>query len=360
MNYGEPVPALPAQYAGLVNGDLATTTPPTCTTTPASPTQAGTYPVHCSGAVDTLHYSISDVAGTLTIDKVPLTITAPSSAMVLSGQSPSLVPQYTGLVAGDGPSSLADASDVQLHLRADRLPTAAARLLPGHLHPAAGRQQLHDLLRRRHLHRVRARHPRGRRAGAVPTAVPSLSATRGRLPRFAPRSRDPRERHRWASRPRPPTSGYYLVGKDGEDVFTFNTPFLGSLPGLGLGVDDIVGIVPTPGQQGLLPRGQGRRRLHLRRCALSRFPARAGPLGVRRRRHRPDARRRGVLAGRSLRRRLPLRDAASSGDAPGGGIVSIAATQGGGAGTGSPRRAAGSSPTATPRTRGRSPASASP
>jgi len=39
-------------------------------------------------------------------------------------------------------------------------------------------------------------------------------------------------------------SGYYLVGSDGG-VFSFNARFVNSLPGVGVHVSDIVGIVPT-------------------------------------------------------------------------------------------------------------------
>ena len=39
-------------------------------------------------------------------------------------------------------------------------------------------------------------------------------------------------------------SGYYLVGSDGG-VFSFNAPYVNSLPGIGVHVSDIVGIVPT-------------------------------------------------------------------------------------------------------------------
>ncbi len=44
-------------------------------------------------------------------------------------------------------------------------------------------------------------------------------------------------------------NGYFLVGADGG-VFAFNAPFENSLPGLGVHVDDIVGIVPTRNDQG--------------------------------------------------------------------------------------------------------------
>ena len=44
--------------------------------------------------------------------------------------------------------------------------------------------------------------------------------------------------------------GYFLVGRDGG-VFAFgNAPYLGSLPGIGVHVNDIVGLVPTPNDQG--------------------------------------------------------------------------------------------------------------
>jgi sugar lactone lactonase YvrE len=49
----------------------------------------------------------------------------------------------------------------------------------------------------------------------------------------------------------PTTAAYDLVGSDGG-VFAFGNPagYFGSLPGLGIHVDDIVGMVPTPSGQG--------------------------------------------------------------------------------------------------------------
>jgi hypothetical protein len=44
-------------------------------------------------------------------------------------------------------------------------------------------------------------------------------------------------------------TGYYLVGSDGG-VFAFNAPFVNSLPGIGVRVNNIVGIVPTVDDQG--------------------------------------------------------------------------------------------------------------
>ncbi len=44
-------------------------------------------------------------------------------------------------------------------------------------------------------------------------------------------------------------NGYFLVGSDGG-VFAFNAPFANSLPGVGVHVNDIVGIVPTLNDKG--------------------------------------------------------------------------------------------------------------
>ena len=58
-------PVFTFTYTGLTNGDVATATPPTCTVVPPHAT-VGTYPITCSGAVDS-NYSITYVAGTLTV-----------------------------------------------------------------------------------------------------------------------------------------------------------------------------------------------------------------------------------------------------------------------------------------------------
>ena len=50
-------------------------------------------------------------------------------------------------------------------------------------------------------------------------------------------------------------TGYYLVGRDGG-VFAFDAPFVNSLPGVGVAVSDIVGIVPTSTDSGYLLVGR--------------------------------------------------------------------------------------------------------
>ena len=108
MNYGGSVPTVVAGYSGFVNGESPAnlTTPPTCTTTAtsSSPASPPTYPSSCSGAVDP-NYAISYVGGTVTVNKVPLTITA-SSPSVSYGSTPTVTAGYSGFVNGDSAASL--------------------------------------------------------------------------------------------------------------------------------------------------------------------------------------------------------------------------------------------------------------
>lgn len=105
MPYGGPLPALTVSYSGLVNGDTpaSLTTPPTCTTTAtaASHVSGNPYGITCSGAVDT-DYSISYVAGRLTIQPASLTITADNKTVQYSDQIPALTVSYAGFANGDG------------------------------------------------------------------------------------------------------------------------------------------------------------------------------------------------------------------------------------------------------------------
>jgi gliding motility-associated-like protein len=107
--YGAALPTLTASYTGLVNGDTggSLSTPPTLTTTAtAASTVAGNpYSITASGAVDA-DYTISYVAGTLTVTTAPLTITANNQTKVYGAALPTLTASITGLVNGDTGSSL--------------------------------------------------------------------------------------------------------------------------------------------------------------------------------------------------------------------------------------------------------------
>src|SRR5476649_2108792 len=106
--YGAALPTLTVSYTGLVNGDLATTTAPTVTTTAtaASHVSGNPYSITASGAVDS-DYTIAYVGGTLTVNPVGLTITADNQVKAYGAALPTLTVSYTGLVNGD----LADGDD---------------------------------------------------------------------------------------------------------------------------------------------------------------------------------------------------------------------------------------------------------
>ena len=110
MAYGGSLPALTVSYSGLVNGDTPATlsaagnTPPTISTVPAT-SHAGSYAITASAASDA-DYSISYVAGTLTITPVALVITANNQAKVYGGALPTLTASYAGFVNGDTSASL--------------------------------------------------------------------------------------------------------------------------------------------------------------------------------------------------------------------------------------------------------------
>src|SRR5207247_1907250 len=106
--YGAALPSLTASYAGFTNGDTAaslTTAPALSTTaTAASHVADRPYSITVSGAFDT-DYTISYVAGTLTVTPVGLTITADNKTKAY-GAAPVLTASYSGFVNGEAPGSL--------------------------------------------------------------------------------------------------------------------------------------------------------------------------------------------------------------------------------------------------------------
>jgi hypothetical protein len=113
MTYGGALPTLTASYSGFVNGDTpaSLTTAPTVTA-PAT-NHVGTYTgaIVASGAADP-NYTISYVAGTLTVTPAPLTITANDQTMTYGGTLPTLTVTYTGLVNGDTPTTFSTSPSV--------------------------------------------------------------------------------------------------------------------------------------------------------------------------------------------------------------------------------------------------------
>src|SRR5205823_13959839 len=89
--YGAVLPALTASYAGLVNGDtpgsLAASPTLNTSATATSHVAGNPYAITASGAADT-DYTISYVAGTLTVTPVGLTITADSQTKAYGAALP--------------------------------------------------------------------------------------------------------------------------------------------------------------------------------------------------------------------------------------------------------------------------------
>ena len=108
--YGQANPALTIVYTGFVSGDDASklTAQPTITTTAATNSAIGTYPITVSGAAS-LNYSISYVPGTLTITVATLTITADNQTKIYGEVNPALSVHYSGFINGDDASKLTTA-----------------------------------------------------------------------------------------------------------------------------------------------------------------------------------------------------------------------------------------------------------
>ena len=102
--FGQANPTLTVSYSGLVNGDTASslTTPPKVTTTATTTSAVGNYPITASGAVDA-NYTISYVAGTLTINKDASTTTATvSTTNGAVGQTVTVTAHVTANAPGSG------------------------------------------------------------------------------------------------------------------------------------------------------------------------------------------------------------------------------------------------------------------
>ena len=105
--YGAVLPALTLSYTGFVNGDTALTTQPTLSTTAtaSSHVSGNPYTITASGAVDS-DYTITYVAGSLTVTTAPLLITASNLSKAYGAALPTLTASYSGFVKGDTSASL--------------------------------------------------------------------------------------------------------------------------------------------------------------------------------------------------------------------------------------------------------------
>ena len=100
--YGAALPIFTATYSGFVNGDTEASldTPVTLDTTATAASNAGSYTITATGASD-VNYTITLVNGTLTIDPVPLSITANNASRSYGMTNPLFSATYSGFVNGD-------------------------------------------------------------------------------------------------------------------------------------------------------------------------------------------------------------------------------------------------------------------
>lgn len=102
-NYGAANPTFTAAYTGFVGTDTASIVTGTlvCTTTAVanSPVSPPTYPITCSGQ-SAPNYSVSYVAGALTITAAPLTGTIQNNSRAYGAANPAFSALYTGFMNG--------------------------------------------------------------------------------------------------------------------------------------------------------------------------------------------------------------------------------------------------------------------
>jgi len=110
MNYGGSPPSITvAAYAGFVNGQSAQdlTTQPTCSSeaSSSSSVSGSPYPSDCLGASAT-NYTISYTSGSVTVNPVPLKITASDGSMSYGGSPPAITASFSGFVNHDTAANL--------------------------------------------------------------------------------------------------------------------------------------------------------------------------------------------------------------------------------------------------------------
>ena len=98
--HGAAVAAVSASYSGLVNGDVAPATEPTCSTVATSISGVGSYTTTCAGAADP-NYTFSYVDGAYTVTPAAATVTASSATITEGDEIPEITATYSGLVNGD-------------------------------------------------------------------------------------------------------------------------------------------------------------------------------------------------------------------------------------------------------------------
>jgi hypothetical protein len=100
MVFGGTPPVITPSYMGLVNGEAATTTPPTCSTAATSTSPVGNYPSTCIGASDSIYgYFISYLPGSVSVTPAPASISLSNLTQTYTGGplSPTVTTNPPGL-----------------------------------------------------------------------------------------------------------------------------------------------------------------------------------------------------------------------------------------------------------------------
>ena len=105
--YSYPNPALSLSYIGFVNGDNDSqiATKPSVTTAATLASNAGEYPITCSGGIAT-NYSFVYETGTLTITKAPLTVNTGNASRAYGTANPAFTINYSGFRNGEAQTAL--------------------------------------------------------------------------------------------------------------------------------------------------------------------------------------------------------------------------------------------------------------
>jgi subtilisin family serine protease len=108
--YGSANPAFSVAYSGFVNGDDAGDLGGALSfaTSATNSSTVGGYPVSASG-LSSANYTIGYVAGTLTVNPAPLTVTADNKGRAYGAANPALTASYSGFVLGQSTSALSGA-----------------------------------------------------------------------------------------------------------------------------------------------------------------------------------------------------------------------------------------------------------
>jgi gliding motility-associated-like protein len=110
--YGQVNPTLTIVYVGFLNGDnVSSITQPTISTTANTTSAVGSYPINLSGG-SAVNYGIILQAGTMTINKATLSISADNKTRLYGSANPSLTVSYSGFVNSENQSVIDSAPTV--------------------------------------------------------------------------------------------------------------------------------------------------------------------------------------------------------------------------------------------------------